>query len=251
MNRQRLDTYDDFPSGMKEYLQKYGWHFSKKMFEWAVSGMRKKNAATGKDEPVECWDKERVDEFLKKNGIQLKNDAAYDAAYVTVLMNLEEQADSMGVNPTLYGTVTFVDINDLTIRDANGTEVSFDNSISREVTFGGIKAGTEVRVTYMGSIYPENQISDDEGTGSGAPVAIKIVSEDAVNSEEAAADYITGPVSDVSEGSITVDTSYDSFTFTADPSMLSGIEESQNVRVYYEGVLAAGRSIPATQVTAG
>lgn len=175
----------------------------------------------------------------------------YDASYVTVLMNLEEQADSMGVNPTLYGTVTFVDINDLTIRDANGTEVSFDNSISREVTFGGIKAGTEVRVTYMGSIYPENQVSDDEGTGSGAPVAIKIVSEDAANSEEAAADYITGPASDVSEGSITVDTSYDSFTFTADPSMLSGIEESMNVRVYYEGVLAAGRSIPATQVTAG
>ena len=82
MNRQRLDTYDDFPSGMKEYLQKYGWHFSKKMFEWAVSGMRKKNAATGKDEPVECWDKEKVDEFLKKNGIQLKNAVAYDAAYV-------------------------------------------------------------------------------------------------------------------------------------------------------------------------
>lgn len=82
MNRQRLDTYDDFPSGMKEYLQKYSWHFSKKMFEWAVSGMRKKNAATGKDEPVECWDKEKVDEFLKKNGIQLKNAVAYDAAYV-------------------------------------------------------------------------------------------------------------------------------------------------------------------------
>lgn len=82
MNRQRLDTYDDFPSGMKEYLQKYGWHFSKKMFEWSVSGMRKKNVSTGKDEPVECWDKEKVDEFLKKNGIQMKNDTAYDAAYV-------------------------------------------------------------------------------------------------------------------------------------------------------------------------
>ena len=52
------------------------------MFEWAVSGMRKRNQATGKDEPLECWDKEKVDEFLKKNGIQLKNDVAYDATYV-------------------------------------------------------------------------------------------------------------------------------------------------------------------------
>lgn len=82
MHRQRLDIYDDLPSGMRSYLQKYGWHFSKKMFEWAVSGIRKKNAVTGKDEPVDYWDKEKVDEFLKKNGIQVKNDVAYDAAYV-------------------------------------------------------------------------------------------------------------------------------------------------------------------------
>ena len=31
---QRLDAYDRFPSGMKEYISQYGWHFSKKMCEW-------------------------------------------------------------------------------------------------------------------------------------------------------------------------------------------------------------------------
>lgn len=175
----------------------------------------------------------------------------YAANYILVLMNVEEQADSEGVNPTVYGTVTYIDINDLTIRDANGTEITFDNSISREVTFSSISAGTEVRVTYMGSIYKENQVSDDNGSGSGSPLAIKVVSEDAANSEEALADYLSGPVSSITEDSITVDTSFDSFTFVADPSILQGIEESQNVRVYYEGVLGENRTAQATAVTLG
>ena len=34
---QRLDVYDYFPDGMTDYLSIYGWHFSKKMCEWAVS----------------------------------------------------------------------------------------------------------------------------------------------------------------------------------------------------------------------
>jgi hypothetical protein len=29
----RLDARDKFPSGMEEYLARYGWHFSKKMCE--------------------------------------------------------------------------------------------------------------------------------------------------------------------------------------------------------------------------
>ena len=65
------------------------------------------------------------------------------------------------------------------------------------------------------------------------------------------ADYLAGPVSSVGDGTITVDTSYDSFTFSADPSLLSGITEEQNVRVYYEGVLSTERTAAATSITAG
>lgn len=36
----RLDNYEVKPSGMDNYLQNYGWHFSKKMCEWAVSMMK-------------------------------------------------------------------------------------------------------------------------------------------------------------------------------------------------------------------
>lgn len=82
-HNRRLDTnYDNFPSGMREYLEAYGWHFSKKMCEWAVSKMRRKNTATGKGEPVDYVDKEKVDEILKKNNIKLENDIAYDSVYI-------------------------------------------------------------------------------------------------------------------------------------------------------------------------
>lgn len=79
----RLDSnYDNFPSGMREYLDTYGWHFSKKMCEWAVSKMKKKNPTTGKSEPIDYVDKEKVEEILKKNNINLENDIAYDKIYV-------------------------------------------------------------------------------------------------------------------------------------------------------------------------
>lgn len=67
---------------MREYLEAYGWHFSKKMCEWAVSKMRRKNTATGKSEPVDYVDKEKVDEILKKNNVKLENDIAYDSVYI-------------------------------------------------------------------------------------------------------------------------------------------------------------------------
>ena len=38
---ERLDSYSGYPSGMEEYLSAYGWHFSKKMCDWAVSKMYK------------------------------------------------------------------------------------------------------------------------------------------------------------------------------------------------------------------
>ena len=172
----------------------------------------------------------------------------YASTYMIVLMNLEEEADAEGVNPTFCGTLTYIDINDAVVRAANGTEVTFDNSMSRQVTFSEVAQGSQVRVTYMGSIYEENQVSNEDGTGTGMPVAIKIVTEDAAGSEEAAANYLTGPVSDVTESSITVDTSYDSFTFDADPAQLSGIEQTDTATVYYEGALTNERNVQAVSV---
>lgn len=82
MNRQRMDIYDDMPSGLRAYLQQYGWHFSKKLCEWAVSRMKRRNAATGKDEPVDYLDKDKAEEILKKYNVNIENDNAYDVTYV-------------------------------------------------------------------------------------------------------------------------------------------------------------------------
>lgn len=77
---QRLDMYDKLPSGMKEYLSTYGWHFSKKMCEWAVGNMKvEKN---GKKEKLEAMKKDEVEELLKKFNIKLEKDAGYDCVYV-------------------------------------------------------------------------------------------------------------------------------------------------------------------------
>ena len=77
---QRLDTYDRMPSGMKEYLSQNGWHFNKKMCEWAVGHM--KVDKNGKKEKLEAMKKDEVEELLKKFGIKLEKDKGYDCVYV-------------------------------------------------------------------------------------------------------------------------------------------------------------------------
>lgn len=79
---QRLDTYDKMPTAMKNYLSLYGWHFSKKMCEWAVSKMEVENKTTKQKEKLVPIKKEEVEELLKKYGIKLEKDAGYDCVYV-------------------------------------------------------------------------------------------------------------------------------------------------------------------------
>lgn len=83
MRRVPLDMYDeDIPDEMKRYLKHHGWHFNRKACDFAVSLMRKKNAATGKVEKVEKMTKEQVDAMLTKYGIVLENNVDYDYVYL-------------------------------------------------------------------------------------------------------------------------------------------------------------------------
>lgn len=82
----RLDANYKFPSGMKEYLDTYGWHFSKKMCEWAVSKMKRKNPQTGKEEPLDYMDKDKTEEFLKKYNVVLDNVKGYDHVYILAMV---------------------------------------------------------------------------------------------------------------------------------------------------------------------
>ena len=78
----RLDSYDTYPSGMREYLSTYGWHFSKKMCEWAVSRMYKDGEDNKPEQAIPNYTRERVDLLLKRFNLKLENNKGYDDVYV-------------------------------------------------------------------------------------------------------------------------------------------------------------------------
>ena len=81
MRREPLDIRDRRPEEMDAYLSHFGWHFNKKMCEFAVSLMKKMNPQTGKKERIEPISKEKVDELLARYGIKLENNVLYDYVY--------------------------------------------------------------------------------------------------------------------------------------------------------------------------
>lgn len=80
--REPMDLYDIKPEGMTAYLRYNGYHFNKKMCEFAVRQMRKFNPVTNRSEKVECLDKESVDELLNRHGVSLENCTGYDHVFV-------------------------------------------------------------------------------------------------------------------------------------------------------------------------
>ena len=61
---------------MEEYLADYGFHFNRKLFEFAVGMMEDKFG-----QKIKPWDKEKTESVLKTYGIKLDRDTGYDAAY--------------------------------------------------------------------------------------------------------------------------------------------------------------------------
>lgn len=82
MCKKRLDMYERMPSGMEEFLSTYGWHFSKKLCEWAVKRMKRKDLRTGQHVPVEMTKKEDLDNLFRRYGVDPTEFTAYDAMYV-------------------------------------------------------------------------------------------------------------------------------------------------------------------------
>ena len=70
------------PEAMRDYINQYGWHFSKKACEYAVKQMKKKTASSYKPEKIEAWSKEEVEDLLKRCGVELENNKLYDFVFV-------------------------------------------------------------------------------------------------------------------------------------------------------------------------
>ena len=84
-----FDIYDRIPEDMKAYLSNYGFNFSKKMCEWAVSKMKTKS---GKITPMT---KEDVEALLKKYGVTLEKDNGYNAVYVANMCRADYYGSSI------------------------------------------------------------------------------------------------------------------------------------------------------------
>lgn len=65
------------PDDMMTYLSHNGRHFSKKMYEFAVSNMYKENS-----QRIQPVNKEIFNTKMKQYGIKLENDVLYDGCYV-------------------------------------------------------------------------------------------------------------------------------------------------------------------------
>lgn len=76
----RLDANQRFPSGMKEYLSYYGWHFSKKMCEWASNNMYKET--NSRKEYIQPYTKEEINKILNDYGIDYTSYIGYDYVYI-------------------------------------------------------------------------------------------------------------------------------------------------------------------------
>lgn len=75
--------YDEIPKGMDRYLNNYGPHFNKKLYEEAASRMYTK--VEGKKERLKPYTREQVDRLLETYDIVLENNKMYDACYVATM----------------------------------------------------------------------------------------------------------------------------------------------------------------------
>lgn len=81
MKRNRLDVRDKMPSGMEEYLSVNGWHFNKKLCEWAIANMWRLDSK-GDKKRIIVTPKEEIKEMFKRNAIEVENCVGYDVMFV-------------------------------------------------------------------------------------------------------------------------------------------------------------------------
>lgn len=90
--RTPLDMYDDMPKDMHRYISHYGFHFTKRAYEYAVSFMEKRDPKTNKKVKVEPYTKQQVDDLLSKFAINIDNKVMYDYVFVATMC----KADYLG-----------------------------------------------------------------------------------------------------------------------------------------------------------
>ena len=84
----------DIPEDMKTYLSYYGMNFSKKLYEFAVSNMRRESA-DGKMEKVKPMSADELKSLLSKHKIEIENNDLYNALYLAAMVKSDYWGSSI------------------------------------------------------------------------------------------------------------------------------------------------------------
>ena len=84
----------DIPEDMKTYLSYYGMNFSKKLYEFAVSNMRRESA-DGKMEKVKPMTADELKSLLSKHKIEIENNDLYNALYLAAMVKADYWGSSI------------------------------------------------------------------------------------------------------------------------------------------------------------
>ena len=84
----------DIPEDMKTYLSYYGMNFSKKLYEFAVSNMRRESA-DGKMEKVKPMSADELKSLLSKHKIEVENNDLYNALYLAAMVKADYWGSSI------------------------------------------------------------------------------------------------------------------------------------------------------------
>jgi hypothetical protein len=84
----------DIPEDMKTYLSYYGMNFSKKLYEFAVSNMRRESA-DGKMEKVKPMTADELKSLLSKHNIEIEHNDLYNALYLAAMVKADYWGSSI------------------------------------------------------------------------------------------------------------------------------------------------------------
>lgn len=88
---------------MEEYLEEYGHTFNKRLFDFAVKLLKKRNGNS-----IDGYDKEGVEEILKTAGVRLPSDGSHDATYVFNLMLSDQEGGTPDVTKAAADTERYI-----------------------------------------------------------------------------------------------------------------------------------------------
>ncbi len=178
------------------------------------------------------------DEVEVTYDITALSDDTTPAMEIEVLMSAAEETEEDLADEVVNGTISEVGDGTLTLETEDGT-YTFNTLIGQQVTEGGLNAGVEAEVTYYGDLEDTEDL----------PVITRIVTEDAMDSDEASIYTLTGKVAEGDADHVVLDTADPANTFFAfeGPGLFGDVQVGDTITVIYEGSLT-GRTITAVGI---